>query len=387
MSVPVPKSVAKEILDNLAPMLYADGDSPQNGALQIYVGGLSEPLFQEIEDYVSDDPTTGAIGYSAWVDINRAPDAALPWLAQFVGVKLSGGTAAQQRQQIKDLANFKRGTLAAMKTAAQNFLTGTKVVIIRERFGGAYLLNVVTYLSQTPVADWPATNLVENGSYETDIVGSTAGGAGSTVAQTSDWSHSGTSAIKLTITASGGQWINVLRRAGTRTPVVAGTTYTLSAYHKFGSGTPRNVDIGIDWIDAGGATISGPRSANVLLTDTNRATLTATAPVGAVTAILYGIVVATSVVGETFIVDDVQFEANTQATPVIPTSVGPVSRPAGQGPVGAALVSQKPAGIIMTYNVLTGQDYSLLLSGHATYALIYSSYATYAGIIQDAPGV
>lgn len=210
MAAPVPDTVAAEILDALAPMLYADGTAPQNDALAIYINGLSEPTLQEVEDYASDDPVTGAIGYSVYVDIDRTPDKALPWLAQFVGVKLAGGlTPAQQRTQIESLANLNRGTLAAMTAAAAPFLTGTKVVIFRERFGGAYKISVLTYTSQTP------------------------------------------------------------------------------------------------------------DSAKVL----------------------------------------------------------------------AALNSQKPAGLVLTYNVLTGQDYQLLLTNHATYALVYSSYLTYAGIIQDAPGV
>lgn len=149
MPAPIPKSVAIEILAALEPMLYADAEN--GNALTIYVNALSEVLIQEIEDYVSDDPITGAIGYSAWLDIDRAPDKALPWLSQFVGMSLVGGiTPADQRQQIRDLPNWRRGTVNAMRDAPKPYLTGPKTVVFRERFGGPGKLTVITYTSQTP---------------------------------------------------------------------------------------------------------------------------------------------------------------------------------------------------------------------------------------------
>lgn len=151
MPAPVPGSVGAEILDALAPMLYSDSDPPQNNALAIYISSLGDKLIQEIEDYVSDDPITGAIGYSVLVDINRTPDKVLPWLAQFVGATLTGGlSAANQRQQIRDLPNWRRGSVAAMRDAPKPYLTGAKTVIFRERFGGPGKLTVITYTGQTP---------------------------------------------------------------------------------------------------------------------------------------------------------------------------------------------------------------------------------------------
>lgn len=146
MAVPVPDTVAQEILDALAPMLYnGSGDD-----LATYLTSFGNVLIQEVEDYASDDPDTGVIGWSLLVDITRAPDKALPWLAQFVGVKLDSGLSlANQRQQIIDAANWKRGTPQALKDAPKPFLTGTKTVIFRERFGGPGKLTVITYTSET----------------------------------------------------------------------------------------------------------------------------------------------------------------------------------------------------------------------------------------------
>lgn len=138
-------------------MLYADitvGDD-----LATYISSLSNVLFQEVEDYVSDDPVTGAIGYSAWVDVNRVPDVAIPWLAQFVGVELIGGISiADQRQQITDLANWRRGTVQSIRDSPKPFLSGTKTVVFRERYGGPYKLTVITYTSETvdPIAAYEA---------------------------------------------------------------------------------------------------------------------------------------------------------------------------------------------------------------------------------------
>lgn len=141
-------SFAQEILDTLTPMLY----DPATAPLTSYVEGLSS-VFQLIEDWASDTDT--AVGWSLLVDVDRCPSEALPWLAQLVGVRLTGGlSAADQRQQIKSLANWKRGTPAAIEAAPAPYLTGTKTVILRERYDGsgndapAYL-EVITYTSET----------------------------------------------------------------------------------------------------------------------------------------------------------------------------------------------------------------------------------------------
>jgi hypothetical protein len=52
----------------------------------------------------------------------------------------------------------------------------------------------------------------------------------------------------------------------------------------------------------------------------------------------------------------------------------------------AALMAQKPAGIILNYVTQTGQDYSQLLANHASYANVLATYATYQGILNDQPG-
>lgn len=52
----------------------------------------------------------------------------------------------------------------------------------------------------------------------------------------------------------------------------------------------------------------------------------------------------------------------------------------------AALLTQKPAGIVLNYVVRSGQDYQSLYNNFATYQDIYNNYLTYQGVMDDAPG-
>lgn len=145
---------AQDVLDALAPMLYAE--SSTGDALTDYVTGLSLP-FELVEEWAS-DTDNGEVGWSLLLDVNRCPMEALPWLAQIVGLKLNTALSeADQRQQIHDVPNWKRGTPGAVQGAPVPFLTGTKTVIIRERYDGSgndapYAIEAITYTSETPDA-------------------------------------------------------------------------------------------------------------------------------------------------------------------------------------------------------------------------------------------
>ena len=51
----------------------------------------------------------------------------------------------------------------------------------------------------------------------------------------------------------------------------------------------------------------------------------------------------------------------------------------------AALISQKPAGILLTYNVLGGQTYTDVKRKHATYQNARDTYANYLDMRSTAP--
>jgi len=113
-------------------------------------------MYELVEEWVRDTPD--GPGWSLLLDLDRCPDEALPWLAQFAGVRvLPGSSPADMRARIASTDGFKRGTRAAMVGAAAATLTGAKTVLFVERSGDtavkpeyAYYIDVTTYASQTP---------------------------------------------------------------------------------------------------------------------------------------------------------------------------------------------------------------------------------------------
>lgn len=150
MSVPpglTPETFADRLYDAMAPV--AREDATVGWSLLILVNAIGQ-MFQLVEEWVRDTPD--GIGWSLLVDLDRCPPEALPWLAQFAGVRLlPGSSEAEQRTRIASTDGFSRGTPAAMRGAAAATLTGNKTVVFRERWqGNAYELNVVTYAAETP---------------------------------------------------------------------------------------------------------------------------------------------------------------------------------------------------------------------------------------------
>ncbi len=138
--------VVWEAYEALGPWARADAGTWH---LLYLVDAIMRPI-QEIEDVVRDTDTH--VGWGKLLDINAAPSYALPWLAQFMGVTpLKGLDDASQRLRIKEAAGFARGSVGAIRAAAQQFLTGKKTVEIYERDGGnPWRLRVLTYEAETP---------------------------------------------------------------------------------------------------------------------------------------------------------------------------------------------------------------------------------------------
>lgn len=156
--------MAKPVLGSFANQVYnglndvAQPDASLGWPLANYIQGLGM-MFQIVEDYSRDQFVNGKLapGWSQLLDINRAPNAALGWLGQFVGVPLQQGlTDAQQRARILSVGGWNRGTIGSMVAAAQQYLTGTQTVVVRERDASvtpadpAYGLTVITRTSETP---------------------------------------------------------------------------------------------------------------------------------------------------------------------------------------------------------------------------------------------
>lgn len=146
-SRPEVSPVSLEVYEGLTAWARADEGTWD---LLRYVDALVGSL-QPIVDLVRD--TEEHDGWARLLDVNAAPPEALPWLAQFVGVTpLRGLSEEAQRLRIKEAAGWKRGSVASIRAAAQQFLTGTRQVEVYERDGSPWRFRVRTYLSETPNA-------------------------------------------------------------------------------------------------------------------------------------------------------------------------------------------------------------------------------------------
>jgi hypothetical protein len=145
MTRPDVSETAEEAYQGLGP--YTIGDEDQDWTLLRFIAGVTTQL-EAINALVRDREQ---VGWSSIMDVNYADVAVLPWLGQFVGVTVDTTLSeANQRAQIQQVAGFRRGTVASIKAAAQQFLTGRRTVIVNERDTSAYHFNVQTYTSETP---------------------------------------------------------------------------------------------------------------------------------------------------------------------------------------------------------------------------------------------
>jgi hypothetical protein len=150
MARPVVSQAAEDLYSLLTPLAYDDEryDWPLLTFCESLIGHL-----QTVLDLSSD-------GYSHLLDIDTIPYIAIPWLGQFVGITTPpiqpGETAAAHEARIRDIVRnpqyggFGRGTPSSMVQAAQQWLTGDKTVILRERWGSAYRVSIRTKASETP---------------------------------------------------------------------------------------------------------------------------------------------------------------------------------------------------------------------------------------------
>lgn len=152
-----PDTFAARLYAMLAPL--AADDAYNAWALLTYVNALGV-MFQLVEDWVRDSES--APGWSLLLDVERCPPEALPWLAQFNGVRIPARVSDPdaQRHWILSTDGFKRGTRDALIGAAKGTLVGNQQLIFRERDGAAhgyagspdyaYVLSVYSYVAETP---------------------------------------------------------------------------------------------------------------------------------------------------------------------------------------------------------------------------------------------
>jgi len=141
------KDVTQRIYDSLEPL--AKPDESLGWPLLAFINTMGE-MFQPAADLIEDGPN-GEPGWSVILDINRAYDEGLDYLAQFLGLHFYVGIDnLTKRQQIRDHVTWQRGTANSIIAAVRLFLTGTKTVVLTERDTSAYHLTVRIWQAEAP---------------------------------------------------------------------------------------------------------------------------------------------------------------------------------------------------------------------------------------------
>ena len=119
-----------------------------------YVAAIST-MWTEVEQYQA-DPANDIVNWQALFDIDIAPFAGLPWLAQCVGERIPVGyDDTQARDWIRNSPKWIRGTPQGIFNAVKRVLAPGAVLLMNERhkLDGTYdvdWLALITYASQTP---------------------------------------------------------------------------------------------------------------------------------------------------------------------------------------------------------------------------------------------
>ena len=126
----------------------------QTSDLFDFTGAISS-MWDALAPYDA-DPDNEVVAWQALLDVDIAPFAGLPWLAQCVGDRVPVGlTEDQARDWIRNSPNWIRGTPQGIVSAIRRVLTGPSVVQFaeRQRLDGtpdADCIAIITYVSQTP---------------------------------------------------------------------------------------------------------------------------------------------------------------------------------------------------------------------------------------------
>lgn len=134
MTVPASTPFADEVYEKLEPV--ARGDDQRGYPLLVFMVCLSQ-LWGKPEEVLRS--TGGYPAGSQALDIDRCPAWLLPWLGQFVGVRVRTGlTEPESRAQVADEQGFRRGRTSTLVAAIQATLdpASSRYVFVEERLGG-----------------------------------------------------------------------------------------------------------------------------------------------------------------------------------------------------------------------------------------------------------
>lgn len=127
-------SFGDELYASLEPILKDDSNNDWHAAVWLMAMGL---MFQDMHTYIR---SRGISTYEVLLDVDNIPAANLPWLGQWVGVRINEvpiEPATADRDKVKSHAGFARGSVPAMLDEISKTLTGTKHIFLRERWDGA----------------------------------------------------------------------------------------------------------------------------------------------------------------------------------------------------------------------------------------------------------
>lgn len=120
----------------------------QDQVLLAFCEAIMAPI-GPMEEVIRGDDTHDP--YERAVDVGNAPLWVLPWLACIVGIEWHGPATEDLRSLLIERPRYRRGTIASIRAAAQQTLTGTKTVDISNRFDdNPWLIRVTTLPSETP---------------------------------------------------------------------------------------------------------------------------------------------------------------------------------------------------------------------------------------------
>ncbi len=149
---PEASEAALELYAALEPA-FTQGDEEREWATLKFCIALVSGDIDFIHEIVVDEHEGAEVpGWEILLNPETCPAVALPYLAQFVGARLTDSmTEAEQRAAIKDPEGFDRGTIPQIEAVAKRSLTGSKAVVITERYTGkAWRLRIETLEEETP---------------------------------------------------------------------------------------------------------------------------------------------------------------------------------------------------------------------------------------------
>ncbi len=183
-------------------------------------------------------------------------------------------------------ATIRRGR----ETALQPMAPGVMTVVMQNSDGRfspdkGVISGLDTFIPIRLYSTWTEpdiSNLVENPSAETDVVGwPVVGAAARSRVATESWA--GAHSIECIVTNAAGDGVQVNKRSGSRLDVTAALVYTWSVRVK--ADAVKNLLIRIRWFNSGGSVISTSSTVLASSLDWQQTSIAATAPTGAVTAI------------------------------------------------------------------------------------------------------